>query len=216
MRRFEDFLIGIIIIFLSIHLFITHSKLLFHLNPDNTIEYLNYTFSFDLFSQDLIVPTLSALAYSLITALILTIFVKYKSVFLISVISFAILDGLGVFVYYNVSIQKNLFIIIGSAYYALYTIFIIVSLGMFRNLIYKDEKLNNKIDNAIIESDVMQLRDNVNNIMNNEPTLVNDKYILEDNVMSLRRAEWSQSKIAKELNISQSKVSRILKKYKDG
>ena len=212
MKRLEDILIAVIIIFLSIHLFTLHSKLLFHLNPDKTIELLNYSFSAKLFNSDMIVSTLSAIAYSLITALILAIFVKFKRVFLLSVISFAILDGIGVFVYYNIGISDDTFIIIGAVYYALYTIFIIVSLGTFRNLAYKDIELNNKVDDAIQETDVIQIRGDMNKILNNK-----NKYLsLEDKVIqAYYNDELSQQKIASKLNISQSKVSRILNKSKD-
>ena len=101
MKKIEQYLLVAIVLFLSIHLFTIHSKLLFHLNPDKLNKYLEYKFSLNLFKQDMIVSTLSAIAYSFITAFILFIFVKYRKVFLLSVISFATLDGLGVFIYYN-------------------------------------------------------------------------------------------------------------------
>ena len=152
------------------------------------------------------------MAYSLITALILTIFVKYNKVFIFSVVSFALLDGIGVFVYYNIEL-KNTFVIIGSIYYALYTIFIIISLGMFRNLEYtQDTKLNKEINKAIQENDVMQLSNEVNNILNNT-----NKYLSLDEkvIQSYYKDKLSQTKIAKKLNISQPKVSRIIKKYNE-
>lgn len=212
MRTIENVLISLIIIFLSIHLFTIHSKLLFHLNPDNIVEYLNYKFSLDLFREDLIVPTLSALSYSLITAFMLTVFVKYKNVFLVTVISFAILDAIGVFVYYNIKINEDMFIIIGAIYYSLYTMFIIISVGMYRNYIYKDEGLNKNIDNAILENDVIQLRDNMNNIMNKKYPTLDEKVLY---LYNQTEPKLSQQKIAKKLSISQPMVSRILAKYKD-
>lgn len=212
MKKSELFLVGLVIIFLSIHLFTVHSKLLFHLNPDNTVEYLNYKFSIDLFKQNMIVPTLSAIAYSLITALILSIFVKFRSVFLMSVISFAILDGAGVFIYYNVGINKQLFILMGSVYYSFYTIFIIISLGLFRNLSYKNSAFEKRIDNAIIEEDVIQLRETMNNIANIE----NIKYpTLDQKVLYYYSQLGTQQKVAKKLGINQTKVSRILAKHKN-
>lgn len=215
MKLLENILIGIIVLFLSIHLFTVHSKLLFGINPDNLIDELTYNFNLGLFSQNYIVSTLSAIAYSLITALILTIFVKFNKVFLIAVTSFALLDGIGVFIYYNTIIEGNIYIICGAVYYALYTMFIIISLGWFRNLTYKDIELNKNIDNAVSESDVIQLRDKLNKEMNRNDSNVT-KDMLDDRVYNLYFTDnLSQSKIASELDISQSKVSRILKKYND-
>ena len=212
MKKSELILIGLVILFLTIHLFTIHSKLLFHINPDNIVDSLTYKFTLELFSQNMIVSTLSALAYSLITALILTVFVKFRSVFLISVISFAVLDGIGVFIYYNVGIKENLFIISGAIYYALYTIFIIISLGLYRNMIYKDIDLNERIEKGINETDVIHLRNKLNKVMNTDKQYLT----LEEKIYKYYVEEgWSQQKTAKYLNVSQPTVSRTLAKLKE-
>lgn len=163
-KLFENILVALIIIFLSAHLFTVHSKLLFHINPDKLVKKLEYYFNTTLFSQELIVSTIGAIAYSLITALILTIFVKYRKVFIFTVGTLAALDALGVFVYYNVTLAEKTFLITGSVYYAIYTAAIIISLGLFRYLSYKDSELNENIDKAIKETDIMNIREIIQDV----------------------------------------------------
>jgi predicted XRE-type DNA-binding protein len=212
MKKLEPVLLFAIVLFLSIHLFTIHSKLLFHLNPDKVVEYLEYRFSIDLFNQSMIVSTLSAIAYSFITAFILFIFVKYRKVFLLSVISFAILDGVGVFIYYNASIQDDNFVIFGSIYYSLYTLFIVLSVGLYRNMNYSEHEYitgpDNNIKNlsdAISESDVMNLRQEMQNIH-----MTSDQKFKK--IKELDKQGFKQKEIADTLDISQSTVSRILNK----
>ena len=227
-KVFENILVGIIIIFLSLHLFTVHSKLLFHINPDNLVQELIYIFNKSLFSQELIVSTIGAVAYSLITALILTIFVRYKSVFIIAVASFALLDGIGVFVYYNVTIGEKLFLILGSLYYAIYTASIIISLGLFRYLGYQNEtgKDNiglNKINSAILEDEIMELRETIQNIhseyknipkVNETGVNTPDDMLIEKVLYLSREKNLTQMEIADRVKISQPQVSRILAKQR--
>ena len=221
----ENILITIIILFLSVHLFTVHSKLLFHINPDKLILELTYKFDKSLFGQELIVSTIGAVAYSLITALILTIFVKYRSVFIITIASFALLDGLGVFVYYNITIGEKLFVIFGSVYYAIYTASIIVSLSLFRYLGYKYKEgiINDNIDNAILEDEIMEIRESLKNIQieyslnkNIQEGSVNtpDDNLAEKVVYLSREKKLTQKEIAERVGISQPQVSRILQKSK--
>lgn len=216
-RILENILVSVIIIFLSMHLFTVHSKLLFHLNPDKIINELNYTFDLTLFNKGYRVSTISALAYSIITAFILTIFVKYKKVFLISVFSFGMLDGIGVLIYYNIGIKDELFVMLGSWYYAIYTFFMIVSLGYFRHLEYKEGKLYKRIENAYAETDIMQLREYLNKIANEE-----NKEDKEENanpnskiLLLYKTGKYNQQQIAEKVGVSQSKVSRTISKYND-
>lgn len=231
---FENILVSIIIIFLSAHLFTVHSKLLFHINPDKLVKELVYKFNGTLFNQELITSTIGAIAYSLITALILTIFVKFRKVFIFSVCSFALLDGVGVFVYYNVTAREKAFIITGAIYYAIYTAIIIISLGLFRHLKYSNvDTLYNKIDESIKENDITELRDmmqvifkenihNIQNIQKEEKDIDNiqEKHtispeIFDEKVFYLsKEMKKTQVEIADELGISQPQVSRILSKFK--
>lgn len=210
MKKLEELItLSVIIIGLSIHLFVIHSKLLLHLNPDRILELIQYKLNFDLFTIGYRVSTVSAIIFSIMTAYVLTKFVKYYKLFIIVTISFALLDGIGTTIYYNVNIVKGLFITLGSIYYGLYTALLIVAIGMYRYLNYNDENLNNNIDKAIGENDVIQLRGKLNNIMNNDH--INDALIY-----SMYNTEnLSQQKIAKKLDISQAKVSRILSKLKE-
>ena len=236
-RIFENILVGLIIIFLSAHLFTVHSKLLFHINPDKLVEKLEYYFNITLFNQELIVSTIGSIAYSLITALMLTVFVRYKKVFIFTVGAFAILDGVGVFVYYNVTIGQKIFLITGAVYYAIYTASIIIALGLFRYLNYKsDEYLDKETDKAIKEFDIMNLRDVMQEIFKEniqeyskqnikEPEnihgakrasqLLDNSEVLDEKILHLSREKHlTQVEIAERLGISQPQVSRILAKYK--
>ncbi len=212
MKKLEDLItLSIIIIGLSIHLFVIHSKLLLHLNPDRIIELIEYKFNFDLFNLGYRVSTVSAIIFSLMTAYVLTKFVKYYKLFIIVTISFALLDGIGTTIYYNVNIVKNLFITLGSIYYGVYTALLIVAIGMYRHLNYKDQKLREDIDRGIGENGVVQLREKLNITMNNY-----DKNLsLDEKVVRLYLEGYmSQEKIAKELSTSQATVSRAISKYK--
>ena len=163
MQKIKDYSLDtIVILFLSIHLFITHSKLLLHLNPDRIIEKMNYTLTMELFSVGYRVSTLTSIVFSLITAYVLARFVKYKNLFIPVVVSFAILDGLGVIIYYDVNIEEQLFRSFGAFYYGIYTSVLIVCYGIYRANRYKEADLNNNIDKAINESDVIQLRGKMN------------------------------------------------------
>lgn len=239
---FENILVGIIILFLSAHLFTVHSKLLFHLNPDKLVKELVYKFDSTLFGQELIVSTIGAIAFSLITALILTIFVKYRKVFIISVGSFAFLDGVGVFIYYNITLVEKVFIISGAIYYALYTATIIISLGLFRYLKYSNEetitgrmnRFEHRVNESILETDIMELRETIQNIQNNiheypsggvkaktEAKIIHplndiDEEVLDEKILHLSRdKKRTQVEIAERVGISQAQVSRILAKYKN-
>jgi len=217
--QIAEFLVGMVILFLSLHLFMVHSKLLFHLNPDKLSKELIYNFDWSLFQKTLLPSTLSALAYAITTAIILTIFVRFRKVFLISIVAFAVLDGAGVMIYYYVAMPADLFMITGAVYYSLYTVGIVISLGYFRYLNYsKDEKIYAEIDYAIKEDDIIKLRETMQQLTKEDmqpESKMNKNSILDDKILYLRNEKgMSQPKIADELKISQSKVSRTLAKYK--
>lgn len=204
MKKTDKFLDSVIIFFLSIHLFMTHSRLLYILSPDKVEGFTEYRLFTNLFSVEMASSTMSAIIFSVITAVILGRSVKYKLIFLISFISFALLDGIGVYIYYNpILFIEELAITTGSLYYSVYTACIIISYGLKKYLEYKNSGLNNNIDIAI---DELNLK---NNIMNKSELSENELNILE-----LRNKGESQKNIAKELDLSQPTVSRVLGKYK--
>ena len=112
---------------LAIHLFGTHSRLLYHINPEFG-DGLKVGFSFLRISEQIIIAEIFALSYSVITAIILLLYSESNNrIWIVSI--FAFLDGAGVFIYYNVEI-KTLFVIFSSLYYSVYTMIVIMSIGL--------------------------------------------------------------------------------------
>jgi len=152
----------LLIIALTIHIFSVHSKLLYYLNP----ELLNKpAFSFLNFSEANVLAMVFALAYSLATFTVISIS-KRK----LLIIVFALLDSIGVLLYYFTKIP----LYVGAIYFALYTGILILS------VIY----------------------------------LENPEYV-SDLILEMKQKGVSQREIAKQLNLSESKVSRVLKKIRD-
>ncbi len=167
MKKLEYF--NISLLFLAIHLFGVHSKLLYHINPDT--ESIGI-FSFLDMSEPNIISMLFALAYSLITVLIIKI-VQIESVRIFYRFSpfllFGILDALGVLIYYYVDMQN--FQTISAIYYSLYTFCIVGGLGAYRILIdakemeeittYENSENTSRILRNIMESGVFERQKNL-------------------------------------------------------
>lgn len=176
--------------FLVIHLFGTHSKLLYHLNPDFISE-TSKIFSFTKFNENTITAMIFALAYSIITASILIFNMNNERIFLFFVFTFALLDSLGVYIYYNTEIQA--FNKYGAVFYSIFTFFIVVAIGLSKNMV-EGEKSFKSIEKGARIGDI----DSSN-------------LSIQEKVISLKNEKKTQTEIARELNISQPQVSRILK-----
>ena len=95
--------INIALFFLVVHLFVIHTKLLFHLNPDSTIANTS-VFDFTRFGPENIVATIISICYAVMTA------IAVKDIYLalnrkwnfVLILWFAIIDGTGVWLYYAV------------------------------------------------------------------------------------------------------------------
>jgi len=131
------------LVFLAIHLLFTHARLLFNINPEKSLDsFKAIGFTFSEINELFIISLIFALAYSVITVTIIILYAdnRYRYL-LISIV--ALLDGLGVFIYYNSNIVK-LFILFSSFYYAVYTCFIIVALGFHQFRIRNERILRNE------------------------------------------------------------------------
>ena len=107
--------INLLIIALTIHIFSVHSRLLYYLNPELDQK---PSFSFININEPTVLAMVVALAYSLAT---LSVVVGSKKKWLIVV--YAVLDSLGVLLYYFTEIPLQC----GAVYFAIYTGTLILS-----------------------------------------------------------------------------------------
>lgn len=115
-------------VFLSVHLYSVHTKLLYHLNPD--AESIGY-FSYQSLDENSITAMIFAVTYSAMTVIALFKAVNLMKFFWFTISFFALLDGLGIFVYYNVNRSESFFIM-SALYYSIYTMFIIIALAYIK------------------------------------------------------------------------------------
>lgn len=196
--------------FIAVHLFGVHSKLLFQLNPDKvkTISGNIMVFSFNDITENNITAIIFALSYSIATAVILTLSYDKKYMLYIITLVFGLLDGAGVFIYYNVKLEN--FVIWGSVYYAIYTFIIIISAGYYR--LKNEPDLSKKTDESQL-TELIKTAKPRNRFENRNEYSGEEKKKLELKVLELNEQGRKQVDIAKELNCSQPLVSKILKKY---
>lgn len=196
--------------FIAVHLFGVHSKLLFQLNPDKvkTISGNIMVFSFNDITENNITAIIFALSYSIATSVILTLSYDKKYMLYIITLVFGLLDGVGVFIYYNVKLEN--FVIWGSVYYAIYTFIIIISAGYYR--LKNEPDLSKKTDESLL-TELIKTAKPRNRFENRNEYSDEEKKKLELKVLELSEKGRKQVDIAKELNCSQPLVSKILKKY---
>ncbi len=187
MKKFNSILVIFlkiaIVLFLGIHLFGVHSRLIFHINPmklesDGLINPYSFTAFTD---ENTIGSNVFAMAYALTSVFIVMVMDKKKVQFLWTLILFSIFDGIGVFLFYYIDIP-NIFLIC-ALYYAFFTSFIVFSMG---SISFEEEKqeIQNKAD------------------------LLNEMKQDELITVLLMKGE-TQANIAAKVGVSQSYVSRI-------
>lgn len=151
--------INILIIALTVHIFSVHARLLYYLNPEIKDK---VSFSFIVVNEPTILAMVFALAYSLATVSVIR-GAKIKKLLVI----FALLDSIGVLLYYFIKIP----LYFSAIYFALYTGTLILSAMYFSQPEY-----------------------------------------LSDQIQEMKEKGISQREIAQQLEISESKVSRVLKR----
>jgi hypothetical protein len=154
-------LLNVGIISLAIHLFFTNAKLLYHMNPDSVSN--GNVFDFIRVNSEQIMAMIFSLTYSIMTVIVLKVIdLPVKKRYILSLILyFALLDGLGVYIYYNAFIN---FIVIGSIYFGIYTFSIIAAYGL--QIVYSREEAKNEIDvqnlEEIIANELKTIEKSVN------------------------------------------------------
>lgn len=164
-------LINIALIFLAIHLFTVNSKLLYHLNPDKEFitkneivkvtkdngdiheitETYQYDKDFSFFNikdEFTLFALITALAYSIITIILIKVFEPNIKGYLLIITWFAILDGMGVLIYYMQ--PKDIYLLLGSIYYAIYTFSMIVCFGINKKSDIKQIDLQEKVNKLML------------------------------------------------------------------
>jgi len=184
--KVRNVLLMVALCFLAIHLFGTHSRLLYRLNTVWTHGDAT-PFSFVHLNETGIVSIISAIAYSVMTAIILKLFNFTLKSFAIIVAPFAILDFFGILIYYNTTMEN--FTQAGAWYYAFYTLAIIFGIA------------SASMSDTQPEPQLTPPRD----------TPVNERQV-EKEILRLKNSGISQKEIAAQLLISESKVCRIIKK----
>jgi hypothetical protein len=118
------------LLFLCIHLFAVHSKLLFHLNPDNTLN-IN-VFDFTKLGVENVIAMVVSMSYSIMTVIIIkSIAMPFRERWNFAIIAFfGLMDGWGVFLYYVVLENYKVY---ASIYYAIYTFSIIAAFGLYQS-----------------------------------------------------------------------------------
>jgi hypothetical protein len=131
------------LLFLALHLFTVNARLLAHLNIDSKTA--GSVFDFANLQLDNIIAMVISLSYSMATAIMIKL-AEAKRYQLILIWWFAIIDGLGVFIYYSVftNFQK-----LGAIYYGIYTASIILAIGMLQTKQEKVEVKKSNSDNQI-------------------------------------------------------------------
>ncbi len=132
----------ITIIALVFHLYGTHAKLLYQINPDCPKEIRAKGFHFYNWDEYTTTAKLFSIAYAIITAGILFIYSEHKKRLLV-ILAFAMLDAAGVYIYYDAT--NDYFIIFAAGYYALYTFAIIMAIGLHKTHVLNLDNRNTLI-----------------------------------------------------------------------
>jgi hypothetical protein len=116
--------------FLCIHLFTVNSRLLHHMNPDGITS--GNVFNFMNLGTENVIAMVISISYSVMTVIIIkSLRMPFRNIWNFCIVAFfGILDAIGVGLYYMV---LNNFKIWGSVYFALYTLAIIVSFGLYQS-----------------------------------------------------------------------------------
>ena len=131
----------LLVIVLTVHIFSVQSKLLYFLSPEMKVK-LPFTFT-DL-NEHAYLAMVFALSYSLATA-----FIIYMSEKKWLVLTYAVMDGLAVLLYYGDNTYK-----VTSVYFALYTFLLIGSVIFMRQTPTVLDKLHSMKDKGISVKDI--------------------------------------------------------------
>lgn len=176
---------------LAVFLFGTHAKMFYWLQPSFDSNGNFIPFSWLQVDEKILQAEISGLLFGLMTVYII-VRKKLNPMYRIFVIAIAIFDGLVVFYLNEGDIQPATRMLLASIHYAAYTVFIILMFGYpDRKIAPEDSKLQPKIAARKVKSNA---RNNLQEII------------------ALKNEGKKGSEIAKILGISESTVSRALKR----
>lgn len=125
--------ISLVLLFLLFHLTVVYTKAIYFLNPDKVFVWYDLPLSF-----------IVALGYSFITIINIRQGISERNN-----IIFAVLDTIGVFLYYNGTQSESTYIILQSAFFAFLTGFGVYSIGHISLTNYKNAKVETNKDETI-------------------------------------------------------------------
>lgn len=145
MNKFLDRLftnnVSLVLLFLLIHLTIVYTKAIYFINPDKTQLWYDLPLAF-----------IVAVGYSLVTIVnIRQGFNKRNNTI------FSILDGIGVFIYYNGTQHENLYTLLISLFFAVLTGYGVYSIGHIANLKYNELKDSEQLKILQASYDALQI-----------------------------------------------------------
>lgn len=213
-KGFDSFNFGLFM--LAIGLFITNTRILYHLNPDATES----LFSYRTLNENSIISMIIASVYSITTISIISKLRKmncYWYMVLIMIIPFALIDGYGVHLYYNTKMPN--FIIFAAVYYGIYTSMILVFPAMEKMIIEKFTKKKEIVtpenENILINNLQIEISNLKDQISKQSETIKIQKVTIETNKTLLEKFENNYQK-QRELFIQFFQVDKLLINEKKG
>jgi len=193
------------LIFIAIFLFATHSKFLFILEPEKEIALFSF-FGIDFKKY---IPYIFGAAFGIVTAILIGLMQKNDKLFWHFAITIAVFEMIGIFLYNNTEIVKNIWKWFASSYYALYSGFIVF---MYAYISHTDNdrcKIDElqEFENLIAPLIEKNLQENANDLHLQKDA----KETRKEKILQMSET-MKPTEIAKELGVNQSTVYRILKK----
>lgn len=213
-KGFDSFKFGLFM--LAIGLFITNTKILYHLNPDGSEN----AFSYKMLNENSIISMIIASVYSITTISIISKLRKmdcFWYIILIMIFPFALIDGYGVHLYYNTKMPN--FIIFAAIYYGIYTTMILLFPAfekMIKDKFTKKKTSDNLVtdnNNTSILNDTIEKLNVTIEILKNENEILKNQ--IENNPINNENNNVN-FELQKELFIKFYQVDKLLINEKKG
>ena len=208
-QKFDSFDFGLIM--MAIGLFITNTKILYHLNPD-VADGTNALFSYKTLNENSIISMIIASVFSITTISIIRKLRRINCIWyvvLILIAPYCIIDGIGVHLYYNTKMTN--FIIFAAIYYGIYTVMILIFPALERMI---QDKFTKRIDVVTQKiDDVTQKR--------LENTILEQQKIIELQEDKINKIEVTQKEYADTIDLRNKfikfiQVDKLLTNEKKG
>ena len=140
------------LLFIALFLFATHSKFLFSLDPGKDTE----LFVFFGWNAKLVIPYIFGAAFGIVTTAIIALLEKDDEYFWHFVISVALFELIGVFLYNNIELTESIWTWFASSYYAVYSALVIIGYAYIGSA--RDSKLNSRQGLKLTEADISNIK----------------------------------------------------------